>query len=208
MSLLMFIAVQIAGAALEPTHVRQSQLGFSTRSQVLLHTNASAFELTPEEMQLAIERRRALEEARDTNIDARRQAREVADEVASMSAEAIDAGLLVTFGDDAFVQSSKSLSSTANRRLEAVTSFLRRHPSSKVTVLQSPGSQSAETSSVVDRRKALLAHYLQQANVATSRTKPSVDVDSPSDSARDIQMLIEDPLPLWSETQPTTKEFR
>jgi len=204
-SLSMLIAVQIAGAALEPAHVRQSQLGFS---QVLLHANASAFELTPEEMQLAIERRRALEEARDTNIDARRQAREVADDVASMSAEAIDAGLLVTFGDDSFVRSSNSLSSIANRRLEAVTSFLRRHSSAKLTVLQSPGMQSAETSSVVQRRKALLAHYLEQANVATSRTRPRVDVDSPSDSGRDIQMLIEDPLPLWSETQPTTKEFR
>ena len=205
MSLSMLIAVQIAGAALEPAHVRQSQLGFS---QVLLHANGSAFELTPEEMQLAIERRRALEEARDTNIDARRQAREVADDVASMSAEAIDAGLLVTFGDDSFVRSSNSLSSIANRRLEAVTSFLRRHSSAKLTVLQSPGLQSAETSSVVQRRKALLAHYLEQANVTTSRTRPRVDVDSPSDSGRDIQMLIEDPLPLWSETQPTTKEFR
>ena len=189
------IASQVSPATLEPVQVEQSRSVVATRSQILLHAQPRSFELTPQEMQLAIERRQSLEDARDTNVDARRQAREVADELASMTAEQVDAGLLVTFDEDAFLNDSESLSATATRRLEAVTSFLRRHSSATVRLVQSRGSPSADTRSVIERRTTLLARFLRQANVATSRTHPQPVGVSPTDSDAAVHMLIEDPLP-------------
>ena len=154
--------------------------------------SSDPFRLTHAELLLAKERRRVLEEARDANVAARHAARQAEDSAASMNAEVVDAGLMLTFEDRSFA-SDAQLSAATRRRLDALVGFLQAHPESAIKFRVSPGYVSAADSQTHAARRAALKRYLTGAGIDADRlvsTRIELDVASVDPTA--VQLVIED----------------
>src|SRR6185436_20280145 len=76
----------------------------------------------------ADEQKRELEEMRNVNADARRNALQLQQHIDALQAEVIDRGLLLTLDDAQFSGNSARLSNGGSTRLDQLVSFLDDYP--------------------------------------------------------------------------------
>ena len=181
------ISERNSGVTVAPERARGLTLLASHRP-----TSGDPYRLTSPELQRAKERRKNLEEARDANVDARHAARQAEDDAASMGAEAIDTGLLLSFDDRSF-DSHAGLSSATRRRLDVLVGFLLGHPESALKFRLSPGYVSAADAQRIAARTTALKRYLIGAGIEADRlTSTRIDVDAASIDRHAVQLVIED----------------
>jgi outer membrane protein OmpA-like peptidoglycan-associated protein len=162
-------------------------------------------------------RRQKLEELRDVNADAQRDASELRRQMDELQAEAIDRGLLLTLDDAVFTTNNTELSSSGQRRLNALAGFLRQHPKSSVAIDGYAGVADFRYDQALSKRRAdAVKAYLIRQDIAPSRLtarSSGEPLQDPEDSAteqqtiRRVEVIIEDPLssvPPSDVTRPRT----
>jgi outer membrane protein OmpA-like peptidoglycan-associated protein len=165
----------------------------------------------------ARERSQKLEERRDVNADAQRNASELRHQMDELQAEAIDRGLLLTLDDAVFTTNNASLSSNGYRRLNALASFLKQHPKRSVAIDGYAGAGDYRYDQALSKRRAeAVKAYLIQQDIAASRLTARSSAESLQDAAdsatqqqtiRRVEVIIEDPLssaPQSTVTAPRT----
>jgi outer membrane protein OmpA-like peptidoglycan-associated protein len=110
----------------------------------------------------ANEQKRQLEEMRDVNVDARRNALQLQRQIVGLQAEVVDRGLLLTLDDALFAGSSASLNAAGVERLDLLASFLEDHPYHTAQIESSAVcSASAGYDATLSQRRAVaVARYL------------------------------------------------
>lgn len=163
------------------------------------------------------DRRQKLEERRDANADAQRNASELRHQVDGLQAEAIDRGLLLTLNDAVFTTNNAALSSSGQRRLNALVAFLKQHPKRSVAIDAYAGAGDYRYDQALSKRRAeAVKAYLIRQDIAPSRLtarSSSEPPQDPEDSAieqptiRRVEVIVEDPLspaPQSETTPPRT----
>jgi outer membrane protein OmpA-like peptidoglycan-associated protein len=163
------------------------------------------------------EQRQKLEERRDVNADAQRNANELRRQMDELQAEAIDRGLLLTLDDAVFTTNDATLSSNGYRRLNALADFLRQHPKRSVAIDSYAGAADYRYDQALSKRRAdAVKAYLIRQDIAPSRLtarSSGEPLQDPEDSAsgqqtiRRVEVIIEDPLssvPQSDVTRPRT----
>jgi outer membrane protein OmpA-like peptidoglycan-associated protein len=153
---------------------RQSYLGPAATLLLLLATCASASEA---------EQRRELEEMRDVNADARRNALQLQRYIDALQAEVIDRGLLLTLDDLLFAGNSARLSADGSERLDELARFLDAYPYRSAQIESSAVCRaSVGFDALLSQRRAVaVAGYLTRRGIAAARL-----------SARSKQSSLED----------------
>ena len=152
----------------------------------------------------ASDRRQKLEELRDVNADAERNADELRRQMDELEAEAIDRGLLLTLDDAVFTTNNVSLSSNGYRRLNALAGFLEQHPQRSVAIDGYAGAGDYRYDQALSKRRAdAVKAYLIRQNIAPSRLTARGNgkaLQDHEDSAtepqrlRRVEVIIENPL--------------
>jgi outer membrane protein OmpA-like peptidoglycan-associated protein len=152
----------------------------------------------------ASEQRQKLEERRDVNAEAERNADELRLQMDELQAEAIDRGLLLTLDDAVFTTNNASLSSNGLRRLNALAGFLKQHPDRSVAIDAYAGAGDYRYDQALSKRRAeAVKNHLIQRDIAPSRLtarSSGEPLRDPEDSAteqqtiRRVEVIIEDPL--------------
>jgi outer membrane protein OmpA-like peptidoglycan-associated protein len=152
----------------------------------------------------ASDRKQKLEERRDLNAEAQRNADELRRQMDELQAEAIDRGLLLTLDDAVFTTNDATLSSNGHRRLNALADFLKQHPKRSVAIDSYAGAADYRYDQALSKRRAdAVKAYLIRQDIAPSRltARSSGDpLQDPEDSAteqqtlRRVEVIIEDPL--------------
>jgi len=119
----------------------------------------------------ADEQRRELEEMRNVNADARRNALQLQQHIDALQAEVIDRGLLLTLDDAQFSGNSARLSNGGSTRLDQLVSFLDDYPYRSAQIESSAACKaSAGYDALLSQRRAVaVASYLTQRGVAAAR---------------------------------------
>jgi outer membrane protein OmpA-like peptidoglycan-associated protein len=110
----------------------------------------------------ADEQKRQLEEMRDVNVDARRDALQLQRQIVGLQAEVVDRGLLLTLDDALFAGSSARLNAAGVERLDLLASFLDDHPY-RTAQLESSAACRASAgydATLSQRRAVAVARYL------------------------------------------------
>jgi outer membrane protein OmpA-like peptidoglycan-associated protein len=153
----------------------------------------------------ADEQRRELEEMRNVNADARRNALQLQQHIDSLQAEVIDRGLLLTLDDAQFAGNSARLSNGGSTLLDQLVSFLDDYPYRSAQIESSAACKaSAGYDALLSQRRAVaVASYLTQRGVAaarlSTRSKESSSEDEDCDPPalhrnRQVMVIIEDVL--------------
>jgi len=153
----------------------------------------------------ADEQRRELEEMRNVNADARRNALQLQRHIDALQAEVIDRGLLLTLDDAQFAGNSARLNNGGSARLDQLASFLDDYPYRSAEIESSAACKaSAGYDALLSQRRAVaVASYLTQRGIATARvstrsTESSSDDEDCDDPAlrrnRQVMVIIEDRL--------------
>jgi outer membrane protein OmpA-like peptidoglycan-associated protein len=153
----------------------------------------------------ADEQRRELEEMRNVNADARRNALQLQQHIDALQAEVIDRGLLLTLDDVQFAGNSARLNNGGSARLDQLVSFLDDYPYRSAQIESSAVCKaSVGYDALLSQRRAMaVASYLTQRGVAASRlsarTKEGASDDEDCDPAalhrnRQVIVIIEDVL--------------
>jgi outer membrane protein OmpA-like peptidoglycan-associated protein len=150
------------------------------------------------------DRRQKLEQLRDVNADAQRDANKLRRQMDELQAEAIDRGLLLTLDDAVFTTNNADLSSSGQRRLNALAGFLKQHPKRSVAIDGYAGAGDYRYDQALSKRRAdAVKAYLIRQDIAASRLtarSSSEPPRDPEDSAteqqtiRRVEVIIEDPL--------------
>jgi outer membrane protein OmpA-like peptidoglycan-associated protein len=151
----------------------------------------------------ASERKQKLEERRDVNANAERDAHELRVQIDELQAEAVDRGLLVTLDDAVFTTNDASLSSSGHRRLDTLAEFLKQHPERSVVIDGYAGEGNYRYDQALSKRRvdAVKAHLIRR-EIAPSRLNartssealPEQDEDSATaPQPRRVEVTIEDP---------------
>jgi outer membrane protein OmpA-like peptidoglycan-associated protein len=145
----------------------------------------------------ASERKQKLEELRDVNADAQRNAEDLHRQMEDMQAEAIDRGLLLTLDDAVFTTDDASLSSNGHRRLDALTAFLKQHAERTVAVDGYAGTGSSRDDQALSKRRAdTIRAYLVQQGIApyrlTARGSGEANSATRQEPPRRVEVIIED----------------
>ena len=149
------------------------------------------------------EQRQKLEERRDVNAEAERNANELRRQMDELQAEAIDRGLLLTLGDAVFTTNDDSLSSSGHRRLNALAGFLKQHPKRSVAIDGYAGAGDYRYDQALSRRRAdAVKAYLIRQDIAPSRLaarggealQDHEDAGSEQQLLRRVEVIVEDPL--------------
>ncbi len=148
--------------------------------------------------------RQKLEERRDVNAEAQRNAEELRRQMDELQAEAIDRGLLLTLDDAVFTTNDADLSSNGLRRLDALAAFLKQHPKRSVAIDGYAGAGDYRYDQALSKRRAdAVKVYLIRQEISRSRLTARSSAESsqdPEDSAseqqmiRRVEVIIEDPL--------------
>ena len=143
-----------------------------------------------------------LEERRDANADAQRNAHELRVQMDRLEAEAVDRGLLLTLDDVEFTTNNTVLSSSGHRRLDALASFLKQHPRRSVEIAGYAGTGDYRYDQALSKRRAdAVKAYLLQRDIAPNRVTAPARGQAPlheEDSAirqqplRRVEVIIED----------------
>lgn len=149
------------------------------------------------------EQRLKLEERRDLNADAQRNANRLRRQMDELEAESIDRGLLLTLGDAVFTTNNADLSSGGHRRLSALADFLKQHPNRLVTIDGYAGTSDFRYDQALSKsRAAAVKAYLIGQDIAPSRLTARSSNEPPRDpedsaterrTIRRIEVIIEDP---------------
>jgi outer membrane protein OmpA-like peptidoglycan-associated protein len=163
------------------------------------------------------EQSQKLEQRRDVNADAQRNASELRGQMDDLQAEAIDRGLLMTLDDAVFTTNNAALSRNGYRRLNALADFLRQHPKRSVAIDSYAGAADFRYDQALSKRRAdAVRAYLIRQDIAPSRLtarSSGEPLRDPEDSAteqqtiRRVEVIIEDPLssvPQSDATPPRT----
>lgn len=150
------------------------------------------------------ERRQKLEERRDVNADAQRNANELRSQIDELEAEAIDRGLLLTLDDAVFTTNNADLSSSGVRRLNALAGFLKQHQKRSVAIDGYAGAGDYRYDQALSKRRAdAVKAYLIQQEIAPSRfttrnsgeaLRDAEDSATEQQALRRVEVIIEDPL--------------
>jgi outer membrane protein OmpA-like peptidoglycan-associated protein len=147
----------------------------------------------------ASDRRQKLEERRDVNADAQRNADQLRDQMEELQAEAIDRGWLLTLDDAVFTTNDAQLSSDGQRRLDALAGYLKQHPQHSVAI---DGYAGRYDQALSKRRADTVKAFLIRQDIAPSRLTARGSGEAlrdPEDSAteqhpiRRVEVIIEAP---------------
>ena len=110
----------------------------------------------------ADEQKRQLEEMRDINVDARRDALQLQRQIVGLQAEVVDRGLLLTLDDALFAGSSTRLNTAGVDRLDLLASFLEDHPYRTAQIESSAACRASAgyDATLSQRRAVAIARYL------------------------------------------------
>jgi outer membrane protein OmpA-like peptidoglycan-associated protein len=153
----------------------------------------------------ADEQRRELEEMRNVNADARRNALQLQRHIDALQAEVVDRGLLLTLDDAQFAGNSARLNNGGSARLDQLASFLDDYPYRSAQIESSAAcTASAGYDALLSQRRAVAVEsYLTRQGVAatrlSTRTKESASDDEDCDPPalhrnRQVIVIIEDVL--------------
>ena len=149
--------------------------------------------------------KRELEEMRNVNADARRNALHLQQHIDSLQAEVIDRGLLLTLDDAQFAGNSARLNNGGSARLDQLASFLDDYPYRSAQIESSAVCRaSVGYDALLSQRRAVaVAGYLIERGIAaarlSTRTKESAPDDEDCDAPalhrnRQVMVIIEDVL--------------
>ena len=153
----------------------------------------------------ADQQKREVEEMRNVNVDARRNALQLQRHIDSLQAEVIDRGLLLTLDDAQFSGNSARLSNGGSALLDQLVSFLDDYPYRSAQIESSAACKaSAGYDALLSQRRAVaVASYLTERGVAaarlSTRSKESSAEDEDCDPPalhrnRQVMVIIEDVL--------------
>jgi outer membrane protein OmpA-like peptidoglycan-associated protein len=152
----------------------------------------------------ASDRKQKLEERRDLNAEAQRNADELRRQMDELQAEAIDRGLLLTLDDAVFTTNDAALSSNGYRRLYALANFLKQHLKRSVAIDGYAGAGDYRYDQTLSKRRAnAVKDYLIGQDIAPSRLSARSSGEPPQDpedsateqqTIRRVEVIIEDPL--------------
>ena len=154
----------------------------------------------------ADEQRRELEEMRNVNADARRDAQQLQRRIDVLEAEVVDRGLLLTLGDLLFAGNSAGLTADGSERLDQLVSFLQDYPYRNARIESSAACKASAgyDPTLSQRRAAAVTRYLIQRGIAAARlsaqsNEESSSVDEDCDGhrlyrSRQVTVIIEDAL--------------
>jgi outer membrane protein OmpA-like peptidoglycan-associated protein len=110
----------------------------------------------------ADEQRRQLEEMRNVNADARRDALQMQRQIVALQAEVVARGLLLTLDDALFAGSSTKLNAAGVERLDLLASFLEDHPYRTAQIESSAACRASAgyDATLSQHRAAAVARYL------------------------------------------------
>ena len=119
----------------------------------------------------ADEQKRQLEEARDTNVAARRNAQHLQRQIEGLEAEVIDSGLLLTLDDALFAGNSARLNAAGSERLDKLISFLDeyRHRDAQIEDSAVCKASAGYDATLSQRRAAAVASYVLQRGIDSAR---------------------------------------
>jgi outer membrane protein OmpA-like peptidoglycan-associated protein len=139
----------------------------------------------------ADEQRRELEEMRNVNVDARRNALHLQQHIDALQAEVIDRGLLLTLDDAQFSGNSARLNNGGSARLDQLISFLDDYPYRSAQIESSAAcTASAGYDALLSQRRAVaVASYLAQRGVAAARLSTRSKESPPDDADCDAPAL-------------------
>jgi outer membrane protein OmpA-like peptidoglycan-associated protein len=150
------------------------------------------------------DRRQKLEEMRNVNANARRDASELRHQMDALQAEAIDRGLLLTLDDAVFTTNDATLSSNGVRRLSALAGFLKQYPNRSVAIDGYAGMADYQYDQALSKRRAdAVKTYLIRQHIAPSRLTARSSGEPPPDpedsageqqTIRRVEVIVEAPL--------------
>ena len=119
----------------------------------------------------ADEQKRQLEEMRNVNVDARRNALQLQRQIVGLQAELVDRGLLLTLDDVLFAGSSARLNAAGVERLDLLASFLEDHPYRTAQIESSAACRASAgyDATLSQRRAVAVARYLMLRGTAPSQ---------------------------------------
>jgi Outer membrane protein and related peptidoglycan-associated (lipo)proteins len=119
----------------------------------------------------ADEQKRQLEEMRDVNVDARRDALQLQRQIVGLQAEVVDRGLLLTLDDALFAGSSARLNPAGVDRLDLLANFLEDHPYRTAQIESSAACRASAgyDSTLSQRRAAAVARDLLRRGTAPTQ---------------------------------------
>lgn len=154
----------------------------------------------------ADEQRRELEEMRDVNADARRNAQQLQRQIDALQADVVDRGLLLTLDDVWFAGNAARLNAGGSERLDELVSFLKDYPHRNAQIESSAACKASAgyDATLSQRRAEAVASYLIQRGIAAARLSDrssteswSVDADCDAHSLhrnRQVTVIIQDVL--------------
>jgi outer membrane protein OmpA-like peptidoglycan-associated protein len=130
----------------------------------------------------ADEQKRELEEMRDVNADARRNAQQLQGQIDALHAEVIYLGLLLTLDDALFAGNSARLNASGRERLDQLSSFLERHPHRHAQIESSATctASAGYDPTLSQHRAAAVTSYLIERGVAAARLSAQFNRESSS----------------------------
>ena len=151
----------------------------------------------------AQEQTRQLEEARDINADARRNAQVLQAQIADLQADLTHRGIVLTLGDELFGGNTAKLNTDGGRRLDKVVTFLNRCPQRKALIEGYDGSMGTaqHDRAVPAHRAEAVKTYLVRRGIKAKRLtvngndagSPVGDNGSAADrQTRHVEVVIED----------------
>jgi outer membrane protein OmpA-like peptidoglycan-associated protein len=152
----------------------------------------------------ADEQKRQLEEMRNVNADARRNAEQVQRYIAVLQAEVIDRGLLLTLDDGLFAGNSARPNANGSERLDRLVGFLDAYPYRNAQIESSAACSAGAgyDAALSQYRAAAVTSYLIEQGIAAARlsahiNKESLSINDDCDAHslyrnRQVIVLIED----------------
>lgn len=154
----------------------------------------------------ADKQKRELEEMRNVNADARRNAQQLQRQIDALQADVVDRGLLLTLDDALFAGNAARLNAGGSERLDKLVSFLKDYPHRNSQIESSAvcTASAGYDATLSQRRAEAVASYLLQRGIAAARlsaqsNKESSSVDADCDAHslhrnRQVMVIIEDVL--------------
>lgn len=130
----------------------------------------------------ADEQKRELEEMRNVNADARRNAQQLQRRIDVLQAEAIDRGLLLTLDDVLFAGNSARLNANGSERLDQLVGLLDDYPHRSAQIESSAACRASAgyDATLSQHRAGAVTDYLIERGIAVSRLSTHVNKESSS----------------------------
>jgi outer membrane protein OmpA-like peptidoglycan-associated protein len=212
----LWLTIPNTSRALRPTNLRQTAawmrnsrlhgsvaIAFAVGGSLL--AVCSAAPLATDVQAEAREQARQLEEARDINVEARRNAQELRARIDDMHADITDRGLVLTLGDVLFGDNTAELNTAGSHRLDNVVGFLNRYPHRNAVIEGYDDSMGNDryNRALSQRRADSVKIYLVRQGIGSNRLtvrgsgeeSPVGDNGSATDQQnRHVEVVIEDQL--------------